>query len=327
MERRISKRNIMNIVKVRKTLILVMAVFMAFTSVIGQTFKSEAMTPRVMLSEYEVDATDSSGKIYPGDSFTVRFKLKNTYKNKIMNLKYTVSSANGEFLPVDGVGTGFTSEIAGETETEFEVTLEAIKTLEEKTYSLKIKTEYEDWNGSYSSEDTIYIPISLKTEVLISDTYIAEEEIRLGDNIEVVSTLNNTGAAKIYKVMARVEGHNISDANTYIGNVEPGKNASIDIITKATTHDDPRDATEYDNDLIITYEDIDGNEYTVKEKLGKLQVLEQDYSDVIMIKEDTDKSISEIQKLEIVVAVIIVLIILLVVKRVLKRKKLEKNFD
>ena len=300
---------------------------MVAVSALGASLKSEAMTPRVMLTEYSIVASDSSGNIYPGDTFTVNFKLKNTYKNKIMNLKYTVSSDSGDFLPAEGVGSGFVSEIAGETEAEFEVKLEAVKTLEEKTYSIKIKTEYEDWNGSYSSEDTIYIPISLKTEVLISDTYIAEEEIRLGDNIEIVSTINNTGAAKIYKVTARVEGHNIDDANTYIGNVDPGKNASIDIITKASTHDDPRDATEYDNDLIITYEDIDGNKYTVKEGLGRIVVLEQDFSDVIMIKEDTEKGLSDIQKLEIVVGIVIFLIILLVVKRTLKRKKLEREFD
>ncbi len=287
---------------------------------------AEAMTPRVMLSEYALSASDSSGNIYPGDTFEITFKLKNTYKYKIMNLKYTVTS-EGEFIPAEGVGTGFINEMAAGAEEELSVKLEASKTLEEKTYSIKIKTEYEDWNGSYKSEDVIYIPISLKTEVLVSDTYIAEEEIRLGDNIEIVSTINNTGAAKIYKVTAKLKGHNIADATSYIGNIEPGKHASVDIITKATTHDDTRDATEYDNDLLITYEDIDGNQYTVKEGLGRIEVLEQDFSDVIMIKEDTDKHLTSTNKLEIVAAVVVVLIIILIIRRVAKRRKLEREFD
>ncbi|MCR5632320.1 MAG: hypothetical protein K6F60_02395 [Eubacterium sp.] len=300
-------------------------VFLA--AILGQGFGSEAMTPRVMLTEYSIKASDSSGKIYPGDTFEVTFRLKNTSKNKIQNLKYTVASDNGDFLAAEGVGTGYISEMNGEAEEEYSVKLQAVKTLEEKTYSLKIKTEYEDWNGSYKSEDTIYVPISLKTDVLVSDTYIAEEEIHLGDNIELVSTINNTGAAKIYKVTARVEGHNIADASTYIGNVDPGKNANIDIITKATTHDDIQDATEYDNDLIITYEDIDGNEYTVKEPLGKIEVLEQDYSDVIMIKEDTEKHMSGAAKSGIVISIVAVLLLIIVIKRVLKRKKLEREFN
>ena len=307
--------------------ITILALVMVLVTALGQSHISEAMTPRVMLTEYSIKASDSSGDIFPGDTFTVTFKLKNTSKNKVQNLKYSVVSDNGEFLPAEGVGTGFVSELAGETEEEYSVSLEAAKTLEEKTYKIKIKTEYEDWNGGYKSEDTIYIPISLKTEVLVSDTYIAEEEIRLGDNIEIVSTINNTGAAKIYKVTARVEGHNIADAKTFIGNIDSGKNAAVDIITKATTHDDVRDATEYDNDLIITYEDIEGNEYTVKEGLGSIEVLEQDYSDVIKIKEDTSKHMSGVTKSLIAAAIVVFALLLLVVRRVLKKKKLEREFD
>ena len=307
--------------------ITILTLAMVLVTALGQSNISEAMTPRVMLTEYSIKARDSSGDIFPGDTFSVTFKLKNTSKNKVQNLKYSVVSENGEFLPAEGVGTGFVSELAGETEEEYSVSLQAAKTLEEKTYKIKIKTEYEDWNGGYKSEDTIYVPISLKTEVIVSDTYIAEEEIRLGDNIEIVSTINNTGAAKIYKVTARVEGHNIADAKTFIGNIDSGKNATVDIITKATTHDDVRDATEYDNDLIITYEDIEGNEYTVKEGLGSIEVLEQDYSDVIKIKEDTTKHMSGSTKSVIVLAIVVVVILLLVIRRIMKRKKLEREFD
>ncbi len=307
--------------------ITLLALVIVLVTALGQSNISEAMTPRVMLTEYSIKASDSSGDIFPGDTFTVTFKLKNTSKNKVQNLKYSVVSENGEFLPAEGVGTGFVSELAGETEEDYSISLQAAKTLEEKTYKIKIKTEYEDWNGGYKSEDTIYVPISLKTEVIVSDTYIAEEEIRLGDNIEIVSTINNTGAAKIYKVTARVEGHNIADAKTFIGNIDSGKNATVDIITKATTHDDVRDATEYDNDLIITYEDIEGNEYTVKVGLGSIEVLEQDYSDVIKIKEDTTKHMSGSTKSVIVLAIVVVVILVLVIRRIMKRKKLEKEFD
>lgn len=307
--------------------VMILAIVLCFVTILKQSSISEAMTPRVMLTEYSIKASDSSGNIYPGDTFTVSFKLKNTSKNKVQNLKYSVVSEGGEFLPAEGVGTGFVSELSGETEEEYSVKLEAARTLEEKTYKIKVKTEYEDWNGSYKSEDTVYVQISLKTDVLVSDTYIAEEEIRLGDNIEIVSTINNTGAAKIYKVTARVEGHNIADANTFIGNIDSGRNASVDIITKATTHDDARDATEYDNDLIITYEDIEGNEYTLKEGLGKIEVLEQDYSDVIQIKEDTTKHMSGSAKSILVLVIVVAIILLLVTRRVMKRKKLEREFE
>ena len=301
-------------------LVMILAILFAAP---GNSMRAYAMTPRVMMTDYSLDKKD----IYPGDTFSLSFKLKNTSKNTVMNLKCVVVSDKGEFLPSEGVGSSYVDEIAGEEEIELTFKLEAVKKLEEKTYSLKVKTEYEDWSGSYKSEDSVYVPIKLKTEVLVSDTYIAEEEIHLGDNIEIVSTVNNIGAADIYKVTAQVTGHNIADSKSYIGNIKPGKNANIDIITKAIKHDDVRDATEYDNDLIITYEDIDGNKYTEKESLGNIKVLEQDFSDIIQVKEDNTRHLTEANKAEIIIAAAVVLIIIFFVRRHLKRKKLERNFD
>ena len=313
----------MNMKSTKKIMIMMVSLNLLIISLMGQTINSYAITPRVMMSEYSLDKKD----IYPGDTFTLKFVLKNTSKNTIMNLKCSVSAGKGEFLPVNGVGTDYVDEIGGEEEHEFTFDFEAVKGLAEKTYNLKVKTEYEDWSGSYKSEDTVYIPIKLKTEVLVSDTYIAEEEIRLGDNIEIVSTINNIGAADIYKVTAEVTGHNIADATSYIGNIKPGKNANVDIITKATHHDDPRDATHYDNDLIITYEDINGNKYSEKVGMGNITVLEQDFSDIIQIKEDTSKHLTEANKAEIIVAAALILLAAAFVRRTLKRKKLERNFD
>lgn len=284
---------------------------------------SQAMTPRVMLSEYSLSADE----IYPGDSFTVNFKLKNTSKNQIMNLKCTVSSDNGEFIPVDSTGSVYVAEIKGEEEVELSMDLTAIKKLSEKSYKLTIKTEYEDWNGKYNASDVIYIPVKLKTEVLISETYIAEEEIRLGDNIEIVSTINNIGGADIYKVQAKCSGDNIADANCYVGNIAPGKQGNIDIITKATA---VSTTSTYDNLIDITYEDIDGNEYKETVYLGnegRIEVLEQDYSDIIKVKEDTSTGMTNNFKLLIVLGCVVVLVLFFVIKRFLKRRRLEKEFD
>ena len=73
--------------RLKNIIIILMTVCMVAVSALGASLRSEAMTPRVMLSEYSIVTSDSSGNIYPGDTFTVNFKLKNTYKNKIMNLK------------------------------------------------------------------------------------------------------------------------------------------------------------------------------------------------------------------------------------------------
>ena len=289
--------------------------------------RSEALTPRVMLSEYEITASDSSGNIYPDDSFGITLKLKNTSKNKVMNLLCTVSSDAGEFIP-DGTGTFYINEIAGEGETELTVNLSSISKLSDKTYKLSIKTEYEDWNGKYEAKDIIYIPIKLKTEVVVSDTYIADEDVRLGDNLEVISCLNNVGGADIYKVMASTAGDNLADANCFVGNVAAGKKANIDIITKATN---VSTASTYNNRVIITYEDAEGNQYKEEVMLGDatghINIIEKDYSDIIQIKEDTSKPMTESVKLLIVLGVVFAVIIVFVIRRAVKRRRLEREFE
>ena len=65
--------------------------------------KVYADTPRVMLTEYSFSKDD----IFAGDSFTLSFTLKNTYKYEIRNLKCTLTSEAGEFLPVGNAGTKY----------------------------------------------------------------------------------------------------------------------------------------------------------------------------------------------------------------------------
>ena len=130
-------------------LVMILAILFAAP---GNSMRAYAMTPRVMMTDYSLDKKD----IYPGDTFSLSFKLKNTSKNTVMNFKCVVVSDKGEFLPSEGVGSSYVDEIAGEEEIELTFKLEAVKKLEEKTYSLKVKTEYEDWSGSYKSEDSMY---------------------------------------------------------------------------------------------------------------------------------------------------------------------------
>ncbi len=315
----------MHIMKKNNKIITGIIIAICFAVIISlfPSGEAEALTPRVMMTEYSL----SKDVIYPGDDFKVSITLKNTSRNKIMNLKASISSDNGEFLPLNGTGSSYIAEINGEAEEELEFGLQAVSSLEDKSYKLKLKIEYEDWSKGYTVNETIYVPVKQKTEVMVTDTYIAEEEIRLGDNIEIVSTINNVGGADIYKVKATASGENISEATTYVGNIKAGKSANIDIITAATAL---ARIDRNENKIVITYEDIDGNEYSEKVYIGndgRINVIEQDFSDIIQVKQDTRKKMTDIDKLLIIIASVVVLVILFIVIRVLKRKKIEREFD
>ena len=289
----------------------------------GSGRKASAAEPKVMVSDYSL----SSDEIYAGDTFTVTVKLKNTSKASVTNMKCTISSEKGEFIPVDSTGSTYIPEIKAESEEIVKVEFSSSNSLQEKPYKLNINTEYENPNGKYESADSIYVPIRLKTDVVVSDTYIAEDEIRFGDSIEIVSTINNVGGTDIYKVTAKATGDNIADATCFVGNVSPGKSGNIDIITKVTS---VKTVEKDDNKLTITYEDIHGNEYSHEELLGNngvLKVLEQDYSDVIQVKEDTTKHITNRDKLLILLAIMVAIAVILVMRRRAKRHRLEREID
>ena len=287
-----------------------------------------ALVPKVILSSYEIKSHDPSGNIYPGDTFDITFKIKNTAKSKIMNMKCTVSSENGEFIPVDSTGSVYINEINGEAEAELSFEMSSLRTLEEKAYKIIVKSEYEDWNGKYEDKETIYIPVKQRTEIVISDTYIAEEEVRLGDNIEIVSTVNNVGGTTIYKVTAKSAGDNIAEASTFIGNIAPGKSGNIDLITRTTN---VSSAATYKNRIIVTYEDADGKQYSEEvmlgDETGHIEVLEQDFSDIIQIKEDTTKHMSNTTRLLIVLGWVLLVALVIVGLIIRKRRRLEREFD
>ena len=287
---------------------------------------SFAASQRVMLSDYKL----SADKIYPGDSFDLTFTLHNTSKYEVRNLKVTVSSEDGSILPDGSAGTIYIDKIAAEGDSEQKITLKAGVNLSDIPYKVNIKTEYE---GSYSTPyevtDSVYVPITLKQGIMISDLYVAEEDIRLGDNIEILATVNNTGATTLYNVTASVSGSNISDQKSFVGNIAPGKSGSVDVITKTVAlYGDARN----DNELLVSYEDREGNVFEEKMKItsgdkeGTINVQEVNYADIIEVKKD-ERDPNMATKLGYIitgVAVIIILAIIIVARKRRKKQILDE---
>ena len=314
------RSDIVKIKRVKKFIALLLTVIFIVALIPSTANVHAASTPRLMLTDYSFNVD----KIYAGDSFTLTFTLQNTAWYEVRNIKCTVYSENGEIIPVKSAGTGYIDKLPGEETAVFSFELESLKNLEEKAYKLTVQTEYEDWDGSYEAKDIIYVPINLGTELVISDVYIADENIHLGDNIEILATVNNTGAGKLYKVIASVEGDHINEGSTFVGNIEPGKSGNVDIIVKTKA----LKGSGMTNDLIISYENLDGEEFTEKIPLGQIDVKEQSYAGLIEVKEDVEKPmLSDSAKLWIIAGAIALVIIILMIRRKMKLRRLEREFE
>lgn len=280
-----------------------------------------AANPRVMISDYEVE----EGKITAGGEFILVIHLKNTAAKAVRNLKLTVISENGEFLPVEGAGTAYTEKIDGKGETEFRFSMTAIHGLEEKSYKLSLKTEYEDSNGTeYTVDENIFLPVSLEQRVSVSDVFLPESSVELGDTVEISASVNNLGDAVLYNVTAKVWGDVIEEQSTYIGNLESGKRGTIDVLTKAISISDVN--TAHANRILISYEDKNGKVYS-EEFSFKLEVTQPVYEDLEKIKESPDYSgIVRTVIWIVVAAAVLALIVWLLIQRRKRQQKILEEF-
>ena len=64
-------------------------------------------TPRVMVVGYTTDKE----KLQPGDTFKLSLKIKNNAPKTVYNVKFTLSTENGEFLPISGASTAYLDSI------------------------------------------------------------------------------------------------------------------------------------------------------------------------------------------------------------------------
>ena len=271
-----------------------------------------AAEPKVMVTDYRIKEKE----VVAGGTFTLEVTITNTADKKITNLKMAVTSDGGELIPASGAGTGYLAELGGGENYTFEFPMQAASSLEEKSYKLTVTDAYEDRYGNpYTVTDAIYLPVTIKQRGEITGVY-AESDVTLGDSIEIMGSVSNLGASTLYNVKAKIDKRFTTEGDTYIGNIEPGKNGSIDILANTTQVTGTGGEM---GKLIVTYEDKSGNVTTLEENFS-ISVNAPVYTDIEKVKDVQKKDYSKMI-IEIVVAVVVVALIVIWIICRRKRKK------
>ncbi|MCM1499456.1 MAG: hypothetical protein NC124_13395 [Clostridium sp.] len=286
---------------------------------LGNAVKVQAATPRVMVSDYSV----KEGEVVAGKDFTLTVTLKNTAAKAVKNVKLSVTAENGELLPAKGAGTAYIEQIDADSEEPVTFPMTAASGLEEKAYKLLVKTEYESTGGyEYTVDDTVFIPISLGQRLSVTDVFLAEDYVELGDTVEISAVVNNLGEGMLYNVSAKVKGDNVQELETYVGNIESGKSGTIDILTKAvlvTAGDHNK------NKIFVAYEDKQGNVFEQETEIT-ISVAEPMYENLEKVKEGNDSSgmVKGIVKVLLVVLALAGIIWFLRMRRKRKQQMLDE---
>ncbi len=219
---------------------------------------SRAATPRVMLADYQVE----EGQVVSGKEFTLKLEIKNYSAKQVKNLKVALSSENGEFIPAKGAGNAYIEAVeAGETE-QVSFRLKAEDGLEERSYRLHVVTDYENPGGwEYQSEDTVFLSVELPQRLSLTDLFIDGEAPVVGDTVEISAQINNMGEGALYNVIAKVEGDNIAETDSFVGTIGKGQSGRLDLLTKA---DIVTEGDHKKNRILITYENRAGEEFSTE---------------------------------------------------------------
>lgn len=287
---------------------------------------AKAAEPKVMVTDYKV----KEETITAGEEFELSVTLYNTAKKNVKNMKVAVISEAGELLPAKGAGTAYIEQLDAQTEETLVFQMVAANGLEEKSYKLMIKLNYEDNYGSpYTVEDAVYLPIQLEQRYSLTDLVIDGEFI-LGEDLEITGMVNNLGKGTLYNVTVQTSGDNISEQKSYIGNIEPGKSGSLDLIVEANHLSD---GTQRMNYITVIYEDAQGNQQEKQEKLEQLgsgsenAITAPVYANLEKVKEETEHTgIGKIVLIVAIVFAVAALIFWLSYKKWKRKKKILEEF-
>lgn len=282
-------------------------------------------TPRVMVTGYDTDVK----KITPNSKFNLKLHIKNNASQAVKNVKFTLSTANGEFLPVSGASTAYVESIGAKGTVTISFKMKAAASLGSRSYPMTIKAEYEDGKANaFDSQDNVSIPVTLKDRISLTEM-TPPDVLSVGGEGDLAFSINNMGAGTLNNVTVQCKGDGVDSEETFVGNIAAGASGYANVPltgVEATPEDSDGECT-----IVISYENSAGDSNTYEEKvpifveddMDKGMDSEEDME--IMEGEEGDRS-GGISPLFIVIPAVVVLIIAaVVVHHIWKKKRLKKE--
>ena len=215
-------------------------------------------TPQLMVSDYAYPG----GQVQAGSSFPLSITLKNTSAGKeIRNIKVTVSSEEGTFLPVSGSNSYFIERIRPRAAAEKTLQLAARPDAEQKTSCLSVAMSYEDEQGNgYTATDQISVALWQESRLVVEEP-LQPPELYPQTEAFVNVQFYNMGKTVLHNLRVQAEGDfDVSGQKLYfVGNMAAGSGDYYDLTLI------PRQEGPMEGRLIFTYEN-DGGEEIVYEK-------------------------------------------------------------
>ncbi len=289
--------------------------------------ENERTKARIIVDSFETDPAE----IYAGQDFTLKVRMKNA-SNSIAasNILFTFESETVSdspvFTTVNGSNSVVVNSLAPGASDTLTIKFSSSPTAEQRSYTITINEQY-DSPEFKNAKEAVKIAVGLKQEARLNTGTIEvmPDAISVGEESNVMFSINNTGKVMLYNVNAVFEADSIQKNEAYVGNIEPGKSGNVDTMINgiAPTMDDGKVK------LSITYEDENGKVSTVEKEIQLMvnedQSMDESNVDDTWSSDDIQPEPSTTDKLKHlaipvgIVGVVLATVILVVIRR--KKKK------
>jgi len=216
---------------------------------------SGSKTPRLIVDNYSYGGSF----VQAGDNIDLALTLFNTSGQDLQNIKVTLASEDGTFVPFNSSNSFYLEGIAKKSRISRDLTLSVKPNAEQKTSAIILRMTYEDKSGnSFDSEDVISIPVMQETRLVVDDI-VAPPDLFAGQPMSVSVQFYNMGKTILNNLRITAEGNFTATESTsyYVGNMDPGKNDYYDF---GFTPNEPGQMT---GTLTFSFEDQAGNAQTL----------------------------------------------------------------
>ena len=289
--------------------------------------ENERTKARIIVDSFETDPAE----IYAGQDFTLKVRMKNA-SNSIAasNILFTFESEavsdSPVFTTVNGSNSVVVNSLAPGASDTLTIKFSSSPTAEQRSYTITINEQY-DSPEFKNAKEAVKIAVGLKQEARLNTGTIEvmPDAISVGEESNVMFSINNTGKVMLYNVNAVFEADSIQKNEAYVGNIEPGKSGNVDTMINgiAPTSDDGKVK------LSITYEDENGKVSTVEKEIQLMvnedQSMDESNVDDTWNSDDVQPEPSTTDKLKHlaipvgIVGVVLATVIIVVIRR--KKKK------
>ena len=283
--------------------------------------KGKSSTPRVMVSGFTTDVKT----VHPNAKFLLTLELRNNASQTVHNIKLTMSTENGEFLPLSGASTAYLDSIAAKSTAKVSFWMKAAASLGSKSYQVTVKTEYEDGKANgYNAEDHVSIPVVQKDRISLTEI-TPPDMLSVGGTGDLSFSINNLGGGTLNNVSVICKGKDISCEKSFVGSIAAGATGYATVTLngdQATAEDSDGSCT-----IIIKYENASGQTHKYTEKTNVFVTEDMGDTDMPadggMDEPQVRKGIPLAAKIGIGVAALVVVVV--VVRVIVKKKRKKKE--